>query len=51
MSPMIFYARFPFVNNQTERLRILDSTNQTSYYSMGVDIADINNDALLDILW
>jgi len=42
---------FMFLNNQDGTFS--DKTNvalkQTSYYSMGVDIADINNDALLDI--
>jgi hypothetical protein len=42
---------FLFINNQdgtfssTEKLAL----KQTSFYSMGVDVADINNDALLDV--
>lgn len=42
---------FMFINNQdgtyssTEKLAL----KQTSFYSMGVDVADINNDALLDV--
>lgn len=47
-----FYAPdFLFINNQdgTFSNKIDKTLNQTSYYSMGVDIADINNDALLDI--
>lgn len=42
---------FMFINNQdgTFSDKIGASIKQTSYYSMGVDVADINNDALLDI--
>lgn len=42
---------FLFINNQdgtfssTEKLAL----KQTSFYSMGVDVADINNDGLLDV--
>ena len=47
-----FYAPdFLFINNQdgTFTNRSDAALNQMSYYSMGVDVADINNDALLDI--
>ncbi len=42
---------FLFINNQdgTFTDQTNSALNQTSYYSMGVDVADINNDALLDI--
>lgn len=42
---------FLFINNQdgTFTNTANSALNQTSYYSMGVDIADLNNDALLDI--
>ncbi|MEP3209776.1 MAG: VCBS repeat-containing protein [Maribacter sp.] len=42
---------FLFINNQdgTFTDKTSSALNQTSYYSMGVDVADINNDALLDI--
>ncbi len=43
---------YMFINNQdgsfTDHLK--QSTKQTSFYGMGVDIADFNNDALLDII-
>lgn len=40
-----------FINNQdgTFREQIKETTNHTSFYGMGVDIADYNNDGLLDI--
>ncbi len=47
-----FYAPdYLFINNQdgTFSNKIYTATNHISYYSMGVDVADINNDALLDI--
>ena len=47
-----FYAPdFLFINNQdgTFTNSIDTAVGHMSYYSMGVDIADINNDALLDI--
>ncbi len=42
---------FLFINNQDGTFTDIAKTalNQTSFYSMGIDIADINNDALLDI--
>ncbi len=47
-----FYAPdFLFINNQdgTFTNTVDDAFNHISYFSMGVDVADINNDALLDI--
>ena len=47
-----FYSPdFLFINNQDGTFTNIanDALNHMSYYSMGVDIADINNDALLDI--
>ena len=47
-----FYAPdFLFINNQdgTFTNSIDTAVSHMSYYSMGVDVADINNDALLDI--
>jgi len=47
-----FYAPdFLFINNQDGTFSKMekDALKQTSYYSMGVDVADINNDALLDV--
>lgn len=42
---------FLFINNQdgTFSSQEQEALKQTSFYSMGVDIADINNDALLDV--
>lgn len=41
-----------YINNQdgTFTDRIKQTTSHTSFYGMGVDIADFNNDGLLDIL-
>ncbi|NNC34168.1 MAG: hypothetical protein HKO09_04790 [Croceitalea sp.] len=41
-----------FINNQdgTFSEQVKQSTKNTSFYGMGVDIADFNNDQLLDIL-
>ena len=47
-----FYAPdYLFINNKNGTFtNIVDTAlNHMSYYSMGVDVADINNDALLDI--
>jgi len=47
-----FYAPdFLFINNQDGTFSSMekDALKQTSYYSMGVDVADINNDASLDV--
>ncbi len=43
---------FLYINNKngTFSERIKESTKQTAYYGMGVDIADYNNDGLLDII-
>lgn len=42
---------FLFINNRDGTFTNIadDALNHMSYYSMGVDVADINNDALLDI--
>ncbi|PTX61076.1 VCBS repeat protein [Kordia periserrulae] len=42
---------FLYINNQDGTFRevIKQATNQTAFYGMGVDIADINNDGFLDI--
>ncbi len=41
-----------YINNQdgTFTDKIKETTNHTSFYGMGVDIADYNNDGILDIL-
>ncbi len=47
-----FYAPdFLFMNNQDGTFSSIEKNalNQTSYYSMGVDVADINNDQNLDV--
>jgi hypothetical protein len=47
-----FYAPdFLFLNNQDGTFKNVagDALSHTSYYSMGVDVADINNDAMLDV--
>ncbi len=43
---------YMFINNQdgTFSEEVRQSTKNTSFYGMGVDIADFNNDELLDIL-
>ncbi len=43
---------YMYINNQdgTFKDAIKKSTKQTSFYGMGVDIADYNNDGLLDIM-
>ncbi|MCP9200070.1 VCBS repeat-containing protein [Gramella sp. GC03-9] len=43
---------YMWMNNQDGTFTdiIKDATSQTSFYGMGVDIADYNNDGLLDIL-
>ncbi|WP_298422658.1 VCBS repeat-containing protein [uncultured Kordia sp.] len=42
---------FMYINNQDGTFKevIKEATNQTAFYGMGVDIADINNDGFLDI--
>ncbi|MEM6684398.1 MAG: VCBS repeat-containing protein [Bacteroidota bacterium] len=42
---------FLYINNQDGTFKevIKEATNQTAFYGMGVDIADINNDGFLDI--
>ncbi|WP_405410798.1 VCBS repeat-containing protein [Maribacter sp. Asnod1-A12] len=47
-----FYAPdFLFLNNQDGTFSSIEKTalKQTSYYSMGIDVADINNDQKLDV--
>ncbi|MEX0289134.1 MAG: VCBS repeat-containing protein [Flavobacteriaceae bacterium] len=47
-----FYAPdFLFINNRNGTFTNIanEALNHMSYYSMGVDVADINNDALLDV--
>ncbi len=47
-----FYAPdFLFINNQDGTFSNVmeDAFNHISYFSMGVDVADINNDSLLDV--
>lgn len=41
-----------FINNKngTFSERVKETTNHTAFYGMGVDIADFNNDQLLDII-
>ncbi|WP_064972165.1 VCBS repeat-containing protein [Kordia zhangzhouensis] len=42
---------FLYINNQDGTFKevIKQATNQTAFYGMGVDVADINNDGFLDI--
>ncbi|MCB4807071.1 VCBS repeat-containing protein [Tamlana sp. 62-3] len=42
---------FLYINNHDGTFTevIKDATNQTAFYGMGIDVADINNDGLLDI--
>lgn len=42
---------FLYINNQDGTFKevIKEATSQTSFYGMGIDIADINNDQLLDV--
>ncbi|MUU79132.1 VCBS repeat-containing protein [Winogradskyella endarachnes] len=42
---------FMYINNGDNTFKnvVKDATNQTSFYGMGIDIADINNDGFLDI--
>ncbi|KAB1158699.1 VCBS repeat-containing protein [Tenacibaculum aiptasiae] len=42
---------FLYINNQDGTFKevIKEATSQTSFYGMGIDIADINNDELLDV--
>ncbi len=46
-----FVPDYLFINNRDGTFTNIadDALNHMSYYSMGVDVADINNDALLDI--
>ena len=42
---------FLYINNQDGTFKevVKDATSQTSFYGMGIDISDINNDGFLDI--
>ncbi len=42
---------FMYINNQDGTFRevIKKATNQTAFYGMGIDIADINNDGFMDV--
>ncbi len=42
---------FIYINNQDGTFKevVKDATSQTSFYGMGIDISDINNDGFLDI--
>ena len=43
---------FLYINNGdgTFTDKIKESTNQTAFYGMGTDAADINNDGLIDLM-
>jgi len=47
-----FVADYMYINNKNGTFTNIanDALNHMSYYSMGVDVADIDNDGLLDIL-
>ncbi|MEO9571968.1 MAG: VCBS repeat-containing protein [Polaribacter sp.] len=42
---------FLYINNQDGTFKevIKDATSQTSFYGMGIDVSDINNDGFLDV--